>query len=47
MRRLMAVVRDIGYGIHAGNAIRHGLPIPAPARPRRGGGPVRLTVVRR
>lgn len=29
---LGALVRDVGYGIHAGNAIRHGLPVPEGAR---------------
>ncbi|MGH3964313.1 MAG: hypothetical protein ACRDRY_13825 [Pseudonocardiaceae bacterium] len=32
MQRLGALVRDVGYGIHAGNAIRHGLPVPEGAR---------------
>ncbi len=34
MRRLGELVRDVGYGIHAGNAIRHGLPAPEGARRR-------------
>ncbi len=32
MQRLGALVRDVGYGIDAGNAIRHGLPVPEGAR---------------
>jgi hypothetical protein len=34
MRGLGQLVRDVGYGIHAGNAIRHGLPTPEGARRR-------------
>lgn len=34
MRRLGELARDVGYGIHAGNAIRHGLPAPEGARRR-------------
>lgn len=34
MRGLGQLVRDVGYGIHAGNAIRHGLPAPDGARQR-------------
>ena len=34
MRGLAHLVRDVGYGIHAGNAIRHGLPAPEGARRR-------------
>ena len=34
MRGLGQLVRDVGYGIHAGNAIRHGLPAPEGARQR-------------
>lgn len=34
MRRLGELVRDVGYGIHAGNAIRHGVPAPEGARRR-------------
>jgi hypothetical protein len=34
MRRLGELVREVGYGIHAGNAIRHGLPAPEGARQR-------------
>lgn len=33
-RGLGQLVRDVGYGIHAGNAIRHGLPAPEGARQR-------------
>lgn len=32
LRRGVSVLADIAYGIDAGNAIRHGLPVP----PRRG-----------
>lgn len=28
LRRLWQLVGDVAYGIHAGNAIRHGLPAP-------------------
>ncbi len=34
MWRLGELVRDVGYGIHAGNAIRHGVPAPEGARQR-------------
>lgn len=34
MWRLGELVRDVGYGIHAGNAIRHGVPAPEGARRR-------------
>ncbi|MHA6796755.1 hypothetical protein ACVGVM_25065 [Pseudonocardia bannensis] len=34
LQRLGALVRDVGYGIHAGNAIRHGLPAPEGVRRR-------------
>lgn len=32
IQRLGVLVRDVGYGVHAGNAIRHGLPVPDGAR---------------
>lgn len=34
IRRLGKLLRDVGYGIHAGNAIQHGLPAPEGARRR-------------
>jgi hypothetical protein len=34
LRRGWAILADIAYGIDAGNAIRHGLPVPARARRR-------------
>jgi hypothetical protein len=35
LRRAASILADFAYGIDAGNAIRHGLPVPPPrARPR-------------
>ncbi|WP_281170328.1 hypothetical protein [Amycolatopsis nigrescens] len=28
LQRLFLLIRDLAYGLHAGNAIRHGLPVP-------------------
>lgn len=35
MRGLVRLMRDMAYGVHAGNAIRHGAPVPPRDTPRR------------
>lgn len=32
LRPLARFVREVGYGVHAGNAIRHGQPLDPPTR---------------
>lgn len=34
LHRVVEVLRDFAWGIDAGNAIRHGAPVPAPRRAR-------------